>query len=422
MTHLKFEEMKALQIIQHVPTSKILSCSELDCLVATDYLLMPFDERTLNFLDALSKSILADKLVNRRPEMAALGFWLRRGHLNRIYKEQKNLILSSQYIVAPVGKVFHICPANVDTMFIYSMVVSLLMGNRNILRISKRVDAPHVFGLFDKLNVLMETEDFGLFQEYINVISYDHNEDISSYLSSSANARIIWGGDATIKTFQSFAKSPRTKDIVFADRISLMILNSESILSCEGKLWGEFLRNFFNDAYTFDQMGCSSPQTICFIGNEKNCEEARRKIITGFNKFLPSEYKNDIDSIASLKFNRMVDDALGGRILKNYGTNLFKLLKLAEPGFSSSLHGCGGGYFYYLDCQKISDLHALRVPKVQTISHFGLPEESKMHLKKLAYGEGIDRIVDVGHALDFNYIWDGYNLFQELCRKVYVEV
>ncbi len=413
--------MSDLQLNQYVPTSKIISCTELDCFLATDYVLMPFDERTLNFLDALSKSILADKLVNRRPEMVALGFWLRRSQLKRIYEEQKNLIHGSQHIVAPVGKVFHICPANVDTMFIYSMVVSLLMGNRNILRISKRVDASHVLGLFDKLNVLLKTEDFALFKEYINIVSYDHNEDISSYLSSSSNARLIWGGDSTIKTFQSFAKAARTKDIVFADRISLMILNSENILSCEGKLWVDFLRNFFNDAYTFDQMGCSSPQTIIFLGTDKSCEEARSKITNGFNKFLLSEYENDISSIASMKLNRMVDDVIDGRILNNYGTNLFKLLKLADPGFASSLHGCGGGYFYYLDCQKISDLHALRVPKIQTISYFGLSEESKMHLKKLAYGEGIDRIVKVGHALDFSYIWDGYNLFQELCRKVYVE-
>lgn len=413
--------MKTLHLIQYTPYSVDLLCSELSCMKASTYVLKPFDGRTLDFLDALSKSILADKTVNRRPEIAALGFWLRKSQLTRMFREQEHLLNDPQYKVAPLGKVFHICPANVDTMFIYSMVVALLMGNRNVLRISKRMDAPHVLGLFEKLNLLIATQRFELFKDYINIVSYDHNEDISTYLSSASNARLIWGGDSTIRTFQSFKKAPRTKDIVFADRISMMILNAESVLSCEGKAWEELLRNFYNDAYTFDQMGCSSPQTIYFLGSPQSCLQARKKISMGLEEFLLNEYENDMSSLASLKLNRMVDDALNGNILTQTGNNLFKLLELSESGDSSSLHGCGGGYFYYQDCEKIAELKALKVPKVQTISYFGLSEDSKMHLEELAYGEGIDRIVKVGHALSFHYIWDGYNLFHELCRKVFIE-
>ena len=42
-------------------------------------------------------------------------------------------------------------------------------------------------------------------------------------------------------------------------------------------------------------------------------------------------------------------------------------------------------------------------------------------LLQLAYGEGIDRIVRLGNALKFDYVWDGYNLIQELSRTVYFE-
>lgn len=413
--------MKSFNIRQYTPCSENLICTELSCLAAVEYILKPFDSRTLDFLDALSKAILADKTVNKRPEIAALGFWLRKAQLKKMLHEQEHLLNNSQYKLAPVGKVLHICPANVDTMFIYSMVVALLMGNRNVLRISKRMDAPHVLGLFEKLNQLMKTKAFEIFKEYINIISYDHNEAISNYLSSAANARLIWGGDATIKTFQSFEKAARTKDIVFADRISIMILDSQSVLSCQGKNWDELLRNFYNDAYTFDQMGCSSPQTIYFFGAPQSCVEARDKIIKGLEVFLSSEYQNDLSSLASLKLNRMVDDALQGNILTHSGSNLIKLLKLSDTRDSSSLHGCGGGYFYYCDCDDITKLEVLKVPKVQTISYFGLSYESKEILQELAYGEGIDRIVQVGHALNFHYLWDGYNLFHELSRKVYIE-
>jgi hypothetical protein len=35
-------------------------------------------------------------------------------------------------------------------------------------------------------------------------------------------------------------------------------------------------------------------------------------------------------------------------------------------------------------------------------------------------GEGIDRVVPLGRALEFNYVWDGYNLLDELSKKVQV--
>jgi hypothetical protein len=413
--------MKSINLSQYTPTSTTISCEELSCLVANNYSLKPFDTRTIDFLDGLSKLIFGDKAINRRPEITALGFWLRKAQLRKMMIEQEYLLNNTQFKVAPIGKVFHICPANVDTMFIYSMVVSLLMGNRNVLRISKRMDAPHVLNLFDKLNQLLAIEEFDIFKDYINIISYDHNKEISNFLSSAANARLIWGGDSTINTFQSFEKAPRTKDIVFADRISMMVLNSKAILKSSGPEWQEFLRNFFNDSYTFDQMGCSSPQTIYFIGSGTESQSARVKISDSFVDFLKVEYETDISSLASLKLNRMVDDALDNNLKSHMGNNLFKLVELTEAADSTILHGCGGGYFYFRDCLDINELLNLRVPKIQTITHFGFSSKDKFKLFDLAYGEGIDRIVHLGHALNFHYIWDGYNLFQELSRKIYIE-
>src|SRR5229473_1854189 len=38
----------------------------------------------------------------------------------------------------PRGLVFHVPPANVDTIFVYSWALSALAGNRNVVRISPR--------------------------------------------------------------------------------------------------------------------------------------------------------------------------------------------------------------------------------------------------------------------------------------------
>jgi hypothetical protein len=180
------------------------------------------------------------------------------------------------------------------------------------------------------------------------------------------------------------------------------------------------MRKFFNDAYTFDQMGCSSPQTVYFLGSAEQVEACVMKFQLDASVFLKENYRADIASIASLKLNRMVDDAMGEVITEQVGDNYLRFLRLNNDVDEAALHGCGGGYFYYKQIESVAQLHQLRKPKVQTICFFGLEENELELLYDLSNGEGIDRIVPLGNALIFNYIWDGYNLFDELSKKVFL--
>jgi hypothetical protein len=414
--------MTKLQINQISPES-IKNIDVNDLLVLNDktFILKPFDKLTISFLDSISKSILSNKSINYMPEIAALGFWLRKSNLNTLRNENINLIENTKYISAPLGKIFHICPANVDTMFFYSLTVSLLMGNKNILRISNRMEAQHVLTLFDLINSIVDREEYILFKNYIAIISYDHNNEISNFFSNVANARIIWGGDQTIKTFKQFTTAPRTKDIVFADRVSMLCVDCERYLNLNESESAKFMHLFYNDAYTFDQMGCSSPQTIYFVGNELMYADCRIKFQNDASNYLEKYYITDIASLASLKLNRMTDDAIENTIINQFGDNYIKLLELSDNIDESSLHGCGGGYFYIKNILHTEQLINLHNPKIQTICYWGLKENDFIQLKALANGEGIDRIVPLGEALNFHYIWDGYNLFDELSKKVYVK-
>ena len=403
-----------------IPSSAIL-LKNLEIFDNSSYLLKPFDDIILDFFNTFSKNILSNKSINHLPEIAALGFWLRKANLNLLKEQNNHLFLSPFYRTSPLGKVFHICPANVDTMFIYSLTVSVLMGNKNILRVSSRMEAPHVNELFNVLNKTIQQEKFSIFNSYINIISYPHNDAISSSISESVNVRVIWGGDQTIKTFKKFETLPRTKDIVFADRVSMLCIDCKSYLNLDENEIKVIVRNFYNDAYTFDQMGCSSPQTIYFIGNEKEYDSCVSKFQIDVSDYLKVHYEADLASISSLKLNRMVDDALDDIIMSQTGDNYIKFLELNNEVDESKLHGCGGGYFYIRNIKSTTSLINLHAPKVQTISYFGLIESDLDVLYQLSNGEGIDRIVPLGQALNFNYIWDGYNLFDELSKKVFVK-
>ncbi len=54
-------------------------------------------------------------------------------------------------LVFPRGNVFHVPPANVDTIFVYSWALSALAGNHNVVRISER-SAAAAETILDALN------------------------------------------------------------------------------------------------------------------------------------------------------------------------------------------------------------------------------------------------------------------------------
>ncbi len=75
------------------------------------------------------------------------------------------------------------------------------------------------------------------------------------------------------------------------------------------------------------------------------------------------------------------------------------------------------GYFYEFDCRDILEMKDLCNDKrCQTIAYIG---DSKSVLPLIEAGvRGIDRVVPMGKTMDFDLIWDGYNLPAFLTRTV----
>ena len=78
------------------------------------------------------------------------------------------------------------------------------------------------------------------------------------------------------------------------------------------------------------------------------------------------------------------------------------------------------GYFYEYDCSDIMDLRSVCNDKhCQTVAYFG---DSEMLFPLLTAGiKGIDRIVPIGKTMDFDLIWDGYDLSSQLTRAITVQ-
>ena len=383
------------------------------------YPLKPFDEKTLEFLRALSSLLVKEKQFNRNPEIVSLSFWLRKANLLQIKKENQNLLENNLYSVHPLGIVFHVCPANVDTMFVYSICVSLLIGNKNIIRLSSRLTATVEF-IVNCINELVQQKEYELFKGYIKIVTYDHSDEINRLFSEKADGRIIWGGDNTVNYFKNIKAKIRTKDIVFPNRISYALFKADNyfILSGEDKI--KLAKSFFNDAYVFDQKGCSSPQMIYVMGKQKKKEAFLEDFYDKLKSYTTSLYKEETKGLSTFKLNALVNDVLTTEVVDvERESNSIYFVEIEKQG-KLPIMNCGGGYFYVKHIDGLHEFASDMETRSQTLTYFGLSKKELGELDELLCGRGIDRIVPVGQALSFYYLWDGYNLIEELSRKRFI--
>lgn len=130
-----------------------------------------FSERVLDFMDCLSKRLMADSKAKKYPDVIAFAFWIRRASL---YKASLPYRDGSQRIGR--GVAFHIAPSNIPVQFAVSMTYALTAGNASVIRISDKK--------FEQVDIICEAVRFVIedgypdLKPYICIIRYAHNDEI----------------------------------------------------------------------------------------------------------------------------------------------------------------------------------------------------------------------------------------------------
>ena len=172
------------------------------------------------------------------------------------------------------------------------------------------------------------------------------------------------------------------------------------------------IQNLYNDIYTFDQKGCSSPHCLFLFGSKEQNNIFLNKAYRLISKYAEENYDTDIGSIATFKFNQITEDILDNKIELSIHDNNY--LVLSELKGKMVPETCGTGYLYFVHLNDLSDLKNYITRKIQSIAYFGLSDEDLHLITQTSYVKGVDRIIPIGQALDFDYIWDGYNILTEL--------
>ena len=118
------------------------------------------------------------------------------------------------------------------------------------------------------------------------MVKYPSDKEITDFMSSICDTRVIWGGDLTIEEIRKSSLKPRANEITFADRYSIAVINSDEYLKMENK--ENITNNFYNDTYFSDQNACTSPRIIVWIGNQK--ENAKKIFWENIHKMVKEKY------------------------------------------------------------------------------------------------------------------------------------
>ena len=371
----------------------------------------PYNKIVCDFLGEFSNVLLNNKLSQKFPDLKTLAFWCRKKNILNL--KQK---FNTSNTRVGLGLIFHVTPSNIPTNFAYSLIFGLITGNSNIVKVpSKKFEQVSI--VCECLKKILKRKKFSNIRKMISIVRYSNNDKFTEKISSFCKARLIWGGNETIKNIRMFKLQERAIDIAFADRYSFCAIDANKFLKLNVYESNMLINKFYNDTYLVDQNACSSPHLVVWLG--KNMLKARSKFWTSLYNLIKKKY--NMPEIASIdKYNNLCEAALKYKNLKKhekYGNLIYTvILKNLDKNLDSQRGKWG--FFYEYNAKNLNEISKWINNKYQTLTYFGLEKKSLKSFVLNNKLSGIDRIVPIGQGLEISLYWDGYDINKTLSRVV----
>jgi hypothetical protein len=376
----------------------------------------PFSADALSFVEAFSGSLRKHPGSRIHPELAALAYWFRptaARQLRSVFMDR-----SRGRCMHPRGLVFHLAPSNVDILFAYGWLLSILSGNSNVARLSQKVTQPREV----LLQILAEMASSGAYRRVLQdslLVSYPHDDALTTLLSRACDVRLIWGGDATVEHIRQIPLKPTAVELAFADRYSLAALKTSAVLTMSAEQLNKLAERLANDIFMFNQQACSSPRSIVWIGGaEDEIGSARTNFWAALER-AARRFANPPHALITRITNAFLLAAGGGLSdiscplasfpLRGFGNRMIELER--------RLHN-GNGFLTEYALDSLAQLAGHVCGRDQTLVVFGFTSEELVALMPFLPNRAVDRIVVPGEALSFDTVWDGMDLFAVLTREI----
>lgn len=387
-----------------------MSWTILNPATTTAELQQPFAEQDFGYCQALSEALLKAPQSRDFPDLIALGFWLRQANLKPLLAPYQQ----GQFIRQPLGLVFHSAPANVDSLFVYSGILSLLCGNKNLIRLSSRSGGSTAV-LIEKIRALAETFPTQNARFQLVQCSYDSPELKS--LISTVDGRVLWGSDQAIQAQRQLMMPAHGRELSFGHKFSLCLLGAEAVLAADNEQLQQLVQRFYRDQLTFAQQGCSSAKAVLWLGEAAQVQQAQQRFWPGLTELI--EQKQPLNSSEQYQALATAQQLIMGSEQQLMLTQQQSISRVAvstlEPEFINQHQGCG--LFLELQLTQLQQLNPMLTQAHQTLTVWGI-EPSVLKNWLATVHTGLDRIMPAGQALSFNPKWDGTDLIDQFSRQI----
>jgi hypothetical protein len=374
----------------------------------------PFAEQDFAYCQALSESILKAPQSRDFPDLIALGFWLRQANLKPLLAGYQKAHQQRQ----PLGLIFHSAPANVDSLFVYSGILSLLCGNKTVIRLSSRSGGSTAV-LIERIRAV--AADFPQQNARFQLVQCSYDSAELKHLLSKVDGRVLWGSDEAIQAQRQVVIPAHARELSFGHKFSLALLAAEAVLTASDEQLQQLVQLFYRDQLTFAQQGCSSAKAVIWLGDKAQIQQAQQKFWPALTALIeqkqPLNASEEYQALATAQLVAMSSQP------PMQLTQQHKICRLAvnqlEAEFILQHQGCG--LFVELEIQQLGQLNSMLNQAHQTLTVWGL-DSTQLQSWLSTVHTGLDRIVPVGQALNFSPDWDGVNLIEQFSRKVVCSV
>jgi hypothetical protein len=369
-----------------------------------------FADEDFAYCQALSEALLQDPQSREYPDLIALGFWLRQANLKPLLARYQQ----SDFFRQPLGLVFHSAPANVDSLFVYSGILSLLCGNKNVIRLSSRSGGSTGI-LIAKIRSIAEA--FPQQNARFQLVQCSYQNPQLTALIAEVDGRVLWGSDQAIQAQRQLVMPAHARELSFGHKFSLCLFGAEALLQADDAAFQQLLQLFYRDQLTFSQQGCSSAKAVLWFGDSPQVQQAQQRFWPAFTELVtqkqPLNASEQYQALANAQQLIMNNDSQ--LTLTQQQTISRIAVAQLEPMFTDLHQGCG--LFLELALADLQRLNPMLRQAHQTLTVWGVDAPLLKNWLSTVH-TGLDRIMPVGQALSFSPDWDGVNLIEQFSRKV----
>jgi len=371
----------------------------------------PFAPERVDLVASVAETLLGPRRSTVSGPAAHFAFWTRRAALAKLAASFAARVPQNT-LARPRGLVFHLPPQNVETVFLYSWALAYLAGNANIVRLPQAISA-RMRAIVDLFLSRLEAagDESQLF------VHYPSQGDLGAKISALSDARVVWGGDAKVALFAPLPLRNGGKSIWFGDRFSFSTISGAALDKLDDAALRALAKKLHNDVFVFDQMACSSPHALYVVGEAAAHSAAVRRLLDA------SALEWTIDDPANRvghaigKMTAAFYAAANGRASSVNWQNTPLTSIVASAPERQDLR-VGGGFLSVVFVRSLAEVASFIRESDQTITYFGWERGEIEAVAASRTGPGVSRWAPIGTALDFDFIWDGYDIPFELTRLV----